>query len=147
MDKNAYLIQLSESEGTDFGRVKFVNQSEPQKVFSAIWALESEVNSGGFLHYFTSWEFDTANFALVALHTIGAQTCASIVERALQTLSDSPLPSSREDCEQLVASLSEEDKKKFETLDSEFFSYPDNLTELLFEYVASNPAAFGPTPK
>ncbi len=147
MDKNSYLIQLSRSEDTDFGRVEFANQSEPQKVFSAIWALESEVNSGGFLHYFASWEFDTANFAPVALLAIGAESCANIVERALHSLTDSTLPNSHEACEQLVASLTDEDRKKFELLDSEFFNYPDNLTELLFEYVAAHPTTFGPVPR
>ena len=52
MDKNHYLIELSEGERTDFGRVDFEEQPEPQKVFSAIWELESEVNNGGFDQYF-----------------------------------------------------------------------------------------------
>jgi len=54
MNKNSFLIQLSESPRTDFGRVAFAEQSEPQKVFSSIWALESQVNNGGFLQYFGS---------------------------------------------------------------------------------------------
>jgi hypothetical protein len=29
------------------------------------------------------------------------------------------------------------------SLDEEFIAYPDNLTDLLFEYVASHPDAFG----
>lgn len=39
MDKNHFLINLSESKRTDFGRVDFAAQSEAQKVFSAIWSL------------------------------------------------------------------------------------------------------------
>jgi len=50
MDKNSCLIQLAESDRTDFGRVDFLLQPHDQRVFSAIWALESEVNSGGFSH-------------------------------------------------------------------------------------------------
>ena len=45
-DKNEALIRLSESAGADFGRVAFDAQSAPQKVFSAIWQLESLVNIG-----------------------------------------------------------------------------------------------------
>jgi hypothetical protein len=48
MNKNSFLINLSESTRTDFGRADFANESPVQKVFSAVWALESEVNSGGF---------------------------------------------------------------------------------------------------
>ena len=147
MNKNSYLIKLSESERTAFGRVAFAQQPEPQKVFSAIWALESQVNNGGFLQYFVSSDFDTANFAPTALRSIGAQACASIVERALLKLSPAPLPDSRETCERLVKSLSSTARKQFEKLDSDFMAYPDNLTDLLFAYVASHPEAFGPTPQ
>ena len=35
MDKNLYLSRLSQDERTDFGRVDFGEQPEPQKVFSA----------------------------------------------------------------------------------------------------------------
>ena len=52
MDKNAFLITLSESERTAFGKTEFAAQLEPQKVFSAIWELESEVNNGGFDQFF-----------------------------------------------------------------------------------------------
>ena len=106
MDKNNYLIKLSESEHTAYGRVAFAQQPEPQKVFSAIWALESQVNNGGFLQYFVSSDYDTANFAPTALRSIGTKACASIVERALVNLSPTPLPDSREACERLVKSLS-----------------------------------------
>ena len=70
MDKNSFLINLSESIRTDFGRVEFEKQSPVQKVFSAIWALESEVNSGGFSHYLASSEAETAPFAPTAPLTI-----------------------------------------------------------------------------
>jgi len=147
MNKNNYLIELSESDRTNFGRIVFAHQSEPQKVFSTIWALESEVNNGGFLQYFASEGCNSANFAPTALHMIGAQKCAHIVERALRTLSADPLPDSSPACEALVNSLNPAEHEHFRALDSEFFTYPDNLTELLFAYVASHPETFGPTPK
>jgi len=34
-----------------------------------------------------------------------------------------------------------------ETLDSEFFEYPHNLTDLLFAYVSKHPEEFGELPK
>jgi|SRR6266446_972052 len=54
MDKNGILIGLSESEKTKFGKEDSARQSLPQKVFSAIWAVESEVNNGGFSQYFSN---------------------------------------------------------------------------------------------
>lgn len=143
MDKNSYLIQLSESKATAFGKVDFPAQPEEQKVFSAIWALESQVNNGGFSQYFASWDGETANFAPSALRRIGAQACASIVERALAVVSSEPLPQNFEERAALVGSL---DSEVLEGLDSEFFAYPDNLTNLLFEFVRNHPHAFGPIP-
>jgi hypothetical protein len=147
MNKNNYLIDLSESNHTDFGRIEFSAQSEPQKVFSAIWALESQVNNGGFLQYFISSDYDTAEFAPEALRRIGADSCSAIVSRALRSLTPGALPASREGCESLVEALSEDASDQFDALDSEFFAYPDNLTELLYGFVAGHPEAFGPTPE
>src|SRR5437773_144759 len=143
MDKNSFLIGLSESERTDFGRVDFSDQPVPQRVFSAIWALESQVNNGGFVQYFGSWDGETANFAPTALRTIGADTCAGIVERALRAVSAGPLSESKDDRERLLESVGEAARTRLEELDSEFFSYPDDLTELLFAYVAARPEVFG----
>ena len=107
MNKNNYLIDLSESRHTDFGRVDIADQSDPQKVFSAIWALESQVNNGGFLQYFISSDGDTADFAPAALRSIGAQACASVVERALRAASLSPLPDSQDARKALADFLSD----------------------------------------
>jgi hypothetical protein len=52
VNKNRILIDLSESKQTGFGKQEFAEQTLPQKVFSTIWALESEVNNGGFSQYF-----------------------------------------------------------------------------------------------
>jgi hypothetical protein len=35
---------------------------------------------------------------------------------------------------------------QFKSLDDRFFAYPDDLTELLFAFVAAHPDVFGPTP-
>ena len=144
MDKNKILIELSESTRTDFARVEFWDQSGPQKVFSAIWALEGQVNNGGLLQYFESFDGDTAEYAPTALQTIGAQTCAEIVERALRAVSPSALPVSQPDREKLIGGISESARAQVADLDAEFLACPDNLTDRLFTYVAAHPDSFGP---
>lgn len=146
MDRNVYLIDLAESDRTDFGRVPFADQAEPQQVFSAVWALESQVNNGGFEQYFRSSDHDAANYAPIALRAIGASQCADIVRRALAVVSSSPLPISQEECETLIDQLDEERLEQLSAIDSEFFEYPDDLTELLYLYVATHPRDFGPVP-
>ena len=144
MDKNAFLIALSESKRTDFGRKAFSKQSADQQVFSAIWELESQVNNGGFAQYFQSADGHTANAAPSALRAIGAAKCADIVGRALAVVTADRLPDDQSAREQLIESLDESAQAALNALDREFFRYPDNLTDLLFEYVRLRPGTFGP---
>jgi Domain of unknown function (DUF4375) len=145
MDKNHYLIHLSEGERTDFGRVDFEEQPEAQKVFSAIWELEGEVNNGGFEQYFQNCDSWAIAYAPRALRTIGASSCARIVERAIEVIA--PLAPTREDRSRTLETMRNDGQELLNTLDSEFFAYPDNLTDLLFEYVCHHPEAFGPVPR
>jgi hypothetical protein len=123
MDKNNFLIQLSESNRIDYGSVAFTAQTPQQQVFSAIWALESQVNNGGFDSFFEYEDPLLAAFAPEALHVVGAVNCADIVSRAISAGSD-----------------------QLNDLDAEFYNYPDDLTDLLYKYISENPAAFGPIP-
>ena len=132
MDKNGYLIDLSESDYTQFGRIDFSAQSQEQRVFSAIWALESQVNNGGFAQFFDNEGPDTVSFAPTALIAIGAVNCADIVSRAIAiALASSRVPDAAE---------------QLEGLESEFYGYPDNLTDLLYAYVSVRPTIFGKAP-
>jgi len=97
MDKNNILINLSESEQIKFGKEDFHTQSVPQKVFSSIWAVESEVNNGGFSQYFqNSTSAETAPFVVEALNTIGAPSTADICNRAIACAFPTGLPATRE---------------------------------------------------
>jgi len=131
MDKNSYLIDLSEGDDTDFGRVDFSEQSHEQRIFSAIWGLESQVNSGGFIQFFDNEEPDLVAFAPEALRLIGAVNCAEIVGSAVAVAPNRDAP---------------EVADHLERLEEQFCSYPDNLTDLLFSYVAAHPQAFGAAP-
>ena len=147
MNKNKILIDLSESEKTRFGKEEFGQQSLPQKVFSAIWAVESEVNNGGFSQYFLNSSAESASFVAKALETIGAPKTASICNRAITIAFPKGLPPTAETINSVAADFSDEILEKLETLDQEFFAYPHNLTELLFAYVSEHPEEFGTLPK
>jgi hypothetical protein len=143
MNKNGILIRLSESDKTKFGKEDFATQSIPQRVFSSIWALESEVNNGGFAQYFLNESGETAAFIVEALETIGAQKTANICRHAIATSCHTGLPAGSEAISSQPAVLSEEVREHLKRLDLEFFKYPDNLTDLLFAYVAKHPEEFG----
>jgi len=90
--KNNILISLSESDRTQFGKQNFATQSTPQQVFSSVWAVEAEVNNGGFSQYFLNDSCETAVFVAKALDTIGAPRTADICRRAIATAFPAGLP-------------------------------------------------------
>lgn len=146
MTKNEILIGLSESEKTDFGKKEFALQSVPQKVFSSIWAVESEVNNGGFSQYFLNSSAETATFVATALDTIGAPKTADICRRAVESAFPDGLPASANEISLAAAAFSDELLTEMDALDGEFLAYPHDLTALLFEYVCRHPEEFGPVP-
>jgi hypothetical protein len=147
MDKNEILIDLSESEMTKIGKEEFAQQSLPQKVFSAIWEVESEVNNGGFSQYFSNDSAESASFVVEALEKIGASKTARICHRAIVAAFPGGLPSTVEAIRSVADAFSEEILGQLEPLDQEFLSYPHNLTGLLFAYVNTHPEEFGKLPK
>jgi hypothetical protein len=145
--KNNILISLSESDQTQFGKRDFPSQSTPQQVFSAIWAVESEVNNGGFSQYFLNDSCETAVSVAEALNTIGAPLTADICRRAIATAFPAGLPPTRTAISAAAAEFSDGVLAQLGMLDDEFFAYPNNLTDLLFAYVSKHPEEFGELPK
>src|SRR4051794_7440538 len=144
MTKNEILIGLSESERTKFGKEDFALQSLPQKVFSSVWAIESEVNNGGFAQYFLNSSAETAAFVAEALDTIGAPKTADICRRAVERAYPGGLPATANEISTAAAGFSDEVVEELDAIDSEFLAYPYDLTDLLFDYVCSHPEEFGP---
>jgi hypothetical protein len=147
MNKNGILIKLSESDKAKFGKEYFAVQSIPQKVFSSIWAVESEVNNGGFSQYFLNTSGETAGFVAEALNTIGAPRTADICRRAVSAAFPAGLPPNPEAIKLAAADFSEETEDTLEALDNEFFEYPHDLTDLLFAYVSKHNEEFGELPE
>ena len=145
--KKHILIRLSESPQTKFGKEEFASQTVPQKVFSALWDVESEVNNGGFSQYFVNSSAESAHFVTDALRMIGAPKTADICERAIAAAFPTGLPPTEEAIRSAAADFSDDVLEKLEPLDQEFFSYPHNLTDLLFTYVSQHPEEFGTLPK
>lgn len=145
MNKNALLIELSESDKTKFGKEDFATQSVPQRVFSSIWSVESEVNNGGFAEYFRNSGTETAPFVVEALEIIGASRAAQICKRAIAAAFPDGLPALSA-IHSVIDGLPDDTLENLGSLDEEFFSYPDNLTDLLFAYVSKHPEEFGELP-
>ena len=115
-------------------------------MFSSIWALESEVYNGGFSQYFQNSSAETAGFVVEALEEIAASNTADICRRAITTAFPDGLPSDPEAISSAAADFSVEIQNRLDQLDSEFFKQPNDLTQLLFAFVAGHPAEFGKLP-
>jgi Domain of unknown function (DUF4375) len=146
MNKNNILIDLSESQMTKVGKEAFAQQSGPQRVFTAIWEVESEVNNGGFAQYFSNESAGSTPFVVEALETIGAPQTASICRRAILAGFPDGLPPTMEGIQSAAADFTEEILENLNSLTQEFFSYPHDLTNLLFAYVSTHPEEFGTLP-
>jgi hypothetical protein len=146
MNKNNALINLSESDRTKFGKEEFSLQSFSQKVFSAIWTAESEINNGGFAQYFRNASGETAPFLVEAFEAIGAPRTADICRRAIVVAFPTGLPSA-EAISSAAADFSQAAMVQLKALDTEFFQYPHDLTELLFTFASNHPEEFGPLPE
>jgi hypothetical protein len=143
VNRNRVLIDLSASPNCQFGKIDYTQQSAEQKVFSAIWSLESEVNNGGFALYFENSSAAEINDVVAALQAIGANRMAEVVAKAIAAFPDGPPRGSSEVGGSLLpAPLAT--VERWNQLDQEFFAYLDNLTNLLYDFVKARPQDFGP---
>src|SRR5260370_2527375 len=134
MNKNSILTNLSESDKARFGKQAFATQSTPQQVFSSIWALESEVNNGGFSQYFLNESCETATFVAEALDTIGAPRTADICIRAIAAAFPTGVPPTTDAVSTAAAGFSNEVLENWGTLVTVILEYPNNLTHLMSAY-------------
>jgi Domain of unknown function (DUF4375) len=111
--------------------------------------VESEVNNGGSSQYFVNGSAESAHFIADALKMSGAPKTADICQRAIAAALPAGLPESAEAIRSAAADFSDEVLERLEPLDldQEFYSYPHNLTDLLFAYLSAHPEEFGTLPK
>jgi hypothetical protein len=142
IDKVEFLIELSESTKTQFGKVDFSEQQFHQKVFSAIWYLDGELNNGGFEQYFSNPSGETAPFVELALREIGAKNLLKIWNRAVLVAFPYGMPHSPTEIFTVANELTSVQLEKLDIIDQEFYSYPDVLANLLYDFVTLHSKEF-----
>jgi hypothetical protein len=138
-EMNRRLIKLSASPTSRFWRLDYDELSAPERVFLLILELESEVNNGGFHQYFYNSSGTLAPNVVDALKTIGAETTADIVQRAINAVVDTITSWSDDAGRQ--ASLNRlllETRRILEDLDQQYYACPEDLTPLLYNYIAEH---------
>lgn len=132
IEPEAFLISLSERLWP-IANDGFSNLSSSEQMFILVWELEAEVNNGGFHQFFFNSAGDRANRTPAALRSIGAGRAASIVDWANSLFPDGP-PADRSLRQDLLLTL-DPNITLFQELDDAFYRYPDNLSELLYNFV------------
>ena len=131
--EQAFEKSLLELETKGFNEVR-----EPERVLATIWAVEAEVNNGGFDQLFYNSAGDIAFYATKALDSIGAHKMAAIAQKALDLFGEDGSPKDRDERVEKLESISAINEEYLDELDCEFTEYPDNIQELLAVYVQSN---------
>lgn len=139
-EMNRRLVELADSSETRFLRIDYNALSLPEQVFRTVWELEAEVNNGGFYQYFWNSSGELVPYVVEALTAIGAAAAVAIVKRAIEVvglhISWDDEPTRRRSLD----GLAPEAVEHLEELDQTFFSYPDDLTTLLYRYVSQHRA-------
>jgi hypothetical protein len=142
-EMNRRLIKLSESPSSRFWRVEYQDLSAPERVFLLIWELESEVNNGGFHQYFHNSSGAGAPHIVAALKAIGAQATAAIAQRALNAVNSVINWSRDADRQASIKALPSATRQTLEDLDQEYYACREDLTPLLYKYVAEHRSEIG----
>lgn len=109
-----------------------------EKIFYLSQAFEGEINDGGLSQFILNSGGIYADETLDALKTIGANQIASAYSSILKLFNE-PLPKNADEREEL---LTDDIEEQIDLFDSLFFSYPDNLYELNYNYVLKNKEQF-----
>lgn len=106
---------------------------DTQEVVDLVNAVEGEVNNGGFHQFFYNNAGDNTMETIQALEIIGAKNMADIVRRAAAMFPGGMPPKDRF-ARQDVLLEKYPRAEAFESLNDEFFAYPDDVARLLAKY-------------
>ena len=142
-DTNEFVIAMTEhlDKKTQYGDDMSV-LSEAERIFYITQTLEMEVSNGGFSQFFYNSSGDFSNELVSAFTAIGANTTASICQKAIDALGRD-IPVDRDDRQEMLDELeSDELDEILEECDDAFFAYEDDLNKLNYNFVVENKEQF-----
>lgn len=124
------------------GDKNFESLNQREKNVLYIEMFESQVNNGGFDQYFFNSSGEYAHETVIALKEIKAPQMADILNRAINVFPKLPIPKDTEQRREYMDDISESISEIWNSLDAEFYKYPENLAELSVEYVKFHKVEF-----
>lgn len=127
---------------SDKHNTRAAEMSRHELGFLCVRELAEEVTNGGFDQYFFNSAGNYAADALWCLRTIGAETTASILERAMAQFPGGQVPDLRHDRQAVMDALPDTVQEVWDALDQAFYLSPDDLDALLTAFVRANEREF-----
>lgn len=121
-----------------------------QRALVIVENLEREINNGGFHQFYWNSSGDFAHETVKVLYEIGANKTAEIVKKANSEFPNGIVPTDRDERGEILYSISEESKSRWNELDFKFYGPNENtgemeienLSSLLIEFIKSNKSDF-----
>lgn len=107
--------------------------------------IEAEINNGGFDQYFINSSGDFAQDTVASLKKIGAQKTADLLQSANAQFGPSGPPKDRKARLDLIESMEESGsdyQDYFEDLDTQFYKYEDDLSQLMYDFFQKHRSEF-----
>lgn len=137
---DGYLISLSEKICPRLWDGGWDALSHAEQVFACVWQLEAEINNGGFNQFYSNSAGDFATETVNALEEIGAAHTAEIVRQANALFESGEPPRDCEEREEALETIRDDHEDDLDTLNTAFYEYQDNLSELLHAFVMNHRA-------
>ncbi len=116
--------------------------SDAERTIYIVYTLEGEVNNGGFAQYFYNSSGDLGYELEAAFQKIGASETATICEKATAVFGTA-YPQDRSERQDIMMS---DDNVHFGDIwsecDSEFFEYPEDTANMMYEFIMDNKKDF-----
>lgn len=135
MDSEKFLFTLAGDIQSRESKTGLSGLAPKEQVFFLVWSLEAEINNGGFNQFFFNSSGDHAAATAEALRAIGATKTAAIVDGAISVFGAEGPSQNRAQRQQQLTLFSDEQQERLSELDTNFYVYPDNLSELLANYM------------
>lgn len=142
-DINSFVIAMTGwlNRKCNYGENLSVLTPEEKTVY-IVNCFQAEVNNGGFEQFLYNSSGALVGDLLSSLTAIGANHTAEIYKKALAELPHE-LPAEDEQREALLDELITDDiSEVFASCDQQFYEYPDDLEELLYQFIVGNKGSF-----
>ena len=106
-----------------------------------IWGLEADVNNGGFDQYYGNSYGDQAKEAPRALRLVGANRMADLVETANAQFGHDGPSENIDERQTRLEEIRQTAVAVWEPLEQEFWSYPDDISQLLRSHLENSSGA------